>query len=168
MAHLRRDSSVSRRLLRKFASMGMFYQRIRRYHDFFTKKPILWIGDNRLSGRIRVLYTVSDLSCVANMLLTIANAVIARKRLLDYDEVKDICIAYRYNMTVEKLLSIRYPFGWRLARFALFYDNQCIIVEAGDVGYEIIGYYIKASYFKNLECVPENYLPKYRSFGNFL
>lgn len=102
------------------------------------------------------------------MLLTVVNAMIARKRLLDYDEIKDICTTYRYNMTIEKLLSIRYPFGWRLARFAIFYDNQCVIIEAGDVGYEIIGYYIKASFFSNLECIPKNCLPKYRSFGNFL
>lgn len=168
MAHLRTDGAVTRRLLKKFASMGMFYQRIRRYSSRYIIVPVLRIGDNRLSDQTRTLYSVFDLSSDAVILLAVVNEILLRKELLTLEEVTIICAKHYKRMIVQKLRSVRFPSGWRIVRFAILCENQCVIIEAGDLGYEIIGYYIKAASFKNIDCIPKNNLPKYRTFDNFL
>ena len=168
MAHLREDSPVSRRLLRKFASMGMFYQRIRRYSSRYIKVPVLRIGGNRLSNQMRTIYSMFDLSFSATVLWTIVNEIMLRGEPLDREEIDNVLKNYQRAVTFYRMRTIRYPFGWRLVRFALFSTNQCVIVEYGECGYEIIGYYIKASNFTSIDCIPKKYLPEYRQFSNFL
>lgn len=169
MAQLREDSPVTRRLLRKFASMGMFYQRIRRYYNPYIRIPILRIGDNRLSEQMRTLYSMFDLSFCATTLWTIANRIMLQEGPVDRAEI-DIALKHYDNnvVTFHRMRTVRYPFGWRLVRFAFFCGNQCIIVEYGECGYEVIGYYIKASNFTSIDCIPKKYLPEYRQFSNFL
>ena len=168
MAQLKNGSPVSRRLLRKFARMGMFYQRIRRHRSCVTWVPVVRIGDNRLSAHTRTLYSTFDLSYSANFLLAIVNEIIPRKELITREELNSICATYSSRIDIQMLRTVRYPFGWRPVRFAIFSDNQCVIIELGNLGYEIIGYYIKASYFVSIDCIPKNYLPNYRNFSNFL
>lgn len=168
MAQLRDCSPMSRRLLSKFARMGMFYQRIRRYSSLFTKGPVLRIGSTPISAPIRTLYSVFDLSYCAKLLLASVNEIISQGRPLTYSEICDVLKYYHRKITLYRMRTIRYPSDWRIVRFALLCDNQCIIVEIGEFGYEVIGYYIKASKFMSIDCIPEKNLPEYRHFSNFL
>lgn len=168
MAHLKGDSPVSRRLLRKFASMGMFYQRIRRYRSLYISTPILLIEDRHLSEHTRVLYSLFDLSFCAAILWAIVNKIMLSKDLLTRDEVSSICAKHYSRAIVQRLRSVRFPSGWKLVRFAILCDNQCVIIELSCSGYEVIGYYIKAASFKDIDCIPKNNLPKYRLFDNIL
>lgn len=167
MAHLRTDGAVTRRLLKKFASMGMFYQRIRRYRSQYIYVPVLRIGDSHLSEQRRTLYSVFDLSSCAVILLIIVNKVMSRGELLNHEEINNILRRYRNQVVLHIMRTVKLPFGCRLVRFALFCGNQCIIIECGECGYEIIGYYIKASNFSSIDCIPKKYLPEYRKFSNF-
>lgn len=167
MAHLNSDGFVSRRLLRKFASMGIFYQRIRRYSSRYITAPVLRIGDSRASKQERTLYSIFELSFNAIVLWTIANEIMLMRKLIDRAEIDNILRPYRNKVVFLVRRTVKYPFGWRIVRFSLFCDNQCIIIEYGECGYEIIGYYIKASRFTSIDCIPEKYLPEYRKFNNF-